>query len=89
MDWDRYYKEQIIKSNNNTLNNVTYLTGNYTFNNVTYFTENQTVGFINKDWLQNKLKRSVKYIGDKLFMLLKITIVTSVNYTNNQELYII
>ena len=26
MDWDTYYKEQIIKSNNQTLNNITDFT---------------------------------------------------------------
>ena len=27
MDWDAYFKEQIIKSNNHTLNNITDFTG--------------------------------------------------------------
>ena len=62
MDWDRYYKEQINKSKNYALNNVTDLTGNYTLNKVSDFTGNQGGGFINQDWFQNKLKRGINYI---------------------------
>ena len=32
MDWTSYNKEQIIKSNNHTLNNITDFTANYTKN---------------------------------------------------------
>ena len=64
MDWDSYYKKQIIKSNNHTLNNVTDFTGNYTLNKVSDFIENKAVGFINQDWLHYKIKRGKKYIGD-------------------------
>ena len=51
MDWDiSYYKEQIIKSNNHTLNNITDFKGNYTLNKVSDFTKNQAGGFLfNKD----------------------------------------
>ena len=41
MDWDTYYKKQIIKSNNQTLNSITGLTGYYTLNKVSDFTKNQ------------------------------------------------
>ena len=41
MDCDTYYKEQIIKSNYHTLNNITDFTGNYTLNKVSDLTKNQ------------------------------------------------
>ena len=60
IDWDTYYKEQIIKSNNNTLNNTTDFTGNYTLNKVSDFTENEAGGFLNQNWVQDQLKRGIK-----------------------------
>ena len=59
MNWDTYYKEQIIKSNNHTLNNITDFTGNYTLNKVSDFTENQSGGFLINDWFNDKLKRGI------------------------------
>ena len=69
MDWDTYFKEQIIKSNNHTLNNITDFTGNYTFNKVSDFAKNQSGGFwFNKDEMDAKKKWALEWISDKLFM---------------------
>ena len=46
MDWDTYFKEQIIKSNNHTLTNITDFTGNYTFNKVSDFTKKSVWGIL-------------------------------------------
>ena len=64
MDWDTYFKEQIIKSNNHTLNNITDFTGNYT-----YFTKNQSGGFLfNKDEIEAKKQYLLKWFDNNLWM---------------------
>ena len=69
MDWDTYFKEQIIKSNNHTLFNITDFTGNYTFNKVFDFTKNQSGGFwFNKDEIDAKKKYVLKWFDNNLFM---------------------
>ena len=69
MDWDTYFKEQIIKSNNHTLTNITDFTGNYTFNKVSDFTKNQSGGFwFNKDEIDAKKKYVLKWFDNNLFM---------------------
>ena len=69
MDWDTYFKEKIIKSNNHTLYNITDFTGNYTFNKVSDFTKNQSGGFwFNKDEIDAKKKYVLKWFDNNLFM---------------------
>ena len=64
MDWGIYLKEQIIKSNNHYLNNITDFTGNYKFNKVSDFTKNQSGGFwFNKDLVDAKKKRALEWIS--------------------------
>ena len=46
MDWDAYYKEQIIKKNNHILNNITDFTGNYTLNKVSDLTKKSVWGIL-------------------------------------------
>ena len=60
MDWDRYYQDQINKSNYNRLNKVSDFTGNQTESFIRSFgTKGQEGRFLNPFWGVQKLSQQV------------------------------